>query len=133
MKAITASLRGRDMCRLTLEDELRLTREVERAEVGMARAVVRAPGALGVLAGVGDGVSSGVIRARDVTRIAAHAPGAVKANRARLIEVLGRARAASGAPIEADLGSLAAEIASLRLHTRVLDRAAAAMGDADAR
>jgi RNA polymerase sigma factor (sigma-70 family) len=119
--------------RLTLEDELRLTRAVERAEASMARAIVRVPAALGVLAEIGEGVLGGEIHAREVTRIAAQAPGAAEANRARLLAVLERASSARATSTPAALGRLATELSSLRLQADVFERAAATMRDADAR
>jgi RNA polymerase primary sigma factor len=129
--------------RLTLEDELRLTREVEEAEVRMASAVVRAPAALSELARIGDDVRCGAVRPRDVRRTVEHAPAAVTASRARLLDVLARAGRLAAAVRAANGGKgtrqelreqqtarrrLAVEIASLRLRQSVLDQVAAAMG-----
>ena len=103
----------------------------------MAQALLRAPGALRELARIGERVRSGALRTRDVTRTAQHALSSAKADRARLVNVLervGRLAAAPAAGSEAterERCRLAVEIASLHLRPQVLDRAAAAMGEAD--
>jgi len=103
----------------------------------MAQALLRTPGALRELARIGERVRSGALRPRDVTRTPQHAPSSAKANRARLVDVLGRAGRLEAAPATSDATErerlcLAVEIASLRLRPHVFDRAAAAMGEADA-
>jgi RNA polymerase primary sigma factor len=116
-----------------LEDELRLTKAVQGAEAGMARALLVAPAALAVLASVGDEVATGALRARDVTRSIAHTASDARGTVARVVDVLGRAGAHAGPATDSERRRLAEEIASLRLRPGVLDRAAAAMGPGDAR
>jgi RNA polymerase sigma factor (sigma-70 family) len=128
---------SRRPARLALEDELRLAREIEDADASMARAIASAPGALGELGRVGERVRSGALRLRDVTRIAEHAPAAAETTRARVVAVLRRAEGLAGArardpSFDEERRALASEIASLRLLPIVFDRAAAAMGEADA-
>ena len=109
----------------------------------MASAVVRAPAALSELARIGDDVRCGAVRPRDVRRTVEHAPAAVTASRARLLDVLARAGRLAAAVRAANGGKgtrqelreqqtarrrLAVEIASLRLRQSVLDQVAAAMG-----
>ena len=129
-----SSLDRIDSSRLTLEDELRLTREVEISEANMARAIVRAPSALEALAKLGEDVRAGRRRTRDVIRIAEHATGAAGENRRRLLSALDRAGRLAGrvGALDLERRELADELCALRVQPSVLEGMARAIPDGQA-
>jgi RNA polymerase sigma factor (sigma-70 family) len=122
-------MRTRQAPRLSLEDEIRLTREVEAAEAAMIDALVRAPCALRELAKIGERVRVGTLRVRTVTRVTEHTPGGLLSHRQWVVEVLERAAAVADAADCGASSAFAADLASLRLKVGVLERAATAMSE----
>jgi RNA polymerase sigma factor (sigma-70 family) len=118
--------------RLRLEDEIRLTREVDVAEGAMIDALLRAPSALRELGSVGERLRLGTLRLRTVSRVTEHTPGGVLSRRERIVEVLERAAGVADAADRGASSALAADLVSLRLEVGVLERAAAAMSEGEA-
>jgi RNA polymerase primary sigma factor len=119
--------------RLTVEDELRLTRVLDAAETEMARAVVRSPRALAALGRIGHAVSAGTIRTRDVLRRADPTAASARASRVEVIAVLEEAGRLGEEPAARECAPLAQKIAALHLQSGVFDRLADTIEEGEAR
>jgi RNA polymerase primary sigma factor len=118
---------------------VRLAQEVEAGENEIVRALVDAPGSLRELVRIRDELASGKLRPRDLLRDATEAESADEATLARVLEGLAPAApraeaiaANGGKPESAKSGDrFAQRVSALRIHRRVLDRAASAIQKAD--
>jgi RNA polymerase primary sigma factor len=124
---------------LTPADEVRLARAVEAGENAIVRALVDAPGSLLELARLREELASGKLRPRDLLRDATEAESVADVTLRRLLETLAPAAARARA-IDANGGKpkgeasgdrFARRLAALRIHRRVLDRAASAIRASD--
>ena len=98
----------------------------------MLRAVVTVPAALRDLAALGENVRSGRLEAQDVVRTAERTSSAARASKARLLAACDRAaRLSDRGATDAERSALAEELSSLRLHPTVIERAGAAMPEAN--
>jgi len=117
---------------LTAADEIRLSRDVELGEQAMVRALVDAVGPLRELVGIGDELREGRTRARDLLRDTDDDEEVEARARTQILAVIGHASSRSRKLAAGTAGSgsrLAKELAELRLHRRVIDRLAQAIGD----
>jgi RNA polymerase primary sigma factor len=128
---------------LTRQDEAELARRVEAGERAIVEAFLDAPAALRELARIGEELTGGTLRARDVLRAADDEDLAeAGAAEAHLTSLFARAGALAGAlergdPFSCSRGEIPGEPSALlhaleetRLHRRVLDRIELALRDA---